>query len=297
VRRAHGALAVSALLAWPALAAAQASFTSQQRFVRATSESTAMVWKQGTSPFPPNLDPPAASFTENGADETQSPGFDSFMASASSVAPAAVGPVVPDASATASQTSSLAPGQVTASGRFSADADSGSISAPQIAALNALLQPPVPYIGGFVGSSEIAVTGFSVDFTLSEPTAYHLVGNVAHTPGTIGQVPHVAVGAASIELTGPSGSVASVSLTPVGGSEDLDVEGLLAPGSYTLHADGSGGAFGSCNLVACVDPTMSGSFELSLSLGAAAVPGPSRGAVALLGCLLAAIGAAPLRCA
>jgi hypothetical protein len=295
MRRAHGALAASALLAWPALAAAQASFTSQQRFVRATSESTALLWKQGTSPFPPNNDPPAATFIENGADETQSPGFGSFTASASSVAPAAVGPVVPDASAAASQTSSLAPSEVTASGSFSADADSESISPAQIAALNALLLPPIPYIGGFVQSSETAVTEFSVDFTLSEPTLYHLVGNVAHTPGTIGQVPHVAVGAASIELTGPSGSVASVSLSPVGGSEDLDVEGVLASGSYTLHADGSSGAFGRCDLVACVDPTLSGSFELRLTLAAAVVPGPSRAAAALLGLLLAASGAAALR--
>jgi len=44
-----------------------------------------------------------------------------------------------------------------------------------------------------------------------------------------------------------------------------------------------------------VDPTMSGSFELRLTLGAAVVPGPSRGDLALLGLLLAAIGAAALR--
>lgn len=287
--------ACAAALTLPAFASAQAVFTSQERRVRATSESEALLWEEGTNPFPPDNDPPAATYVAEHADETQAPDLGSFSESASSIAPPAVGPVVPDASASASQTSTLAPDSITASGTFSALADSEFIGQPDIATLNALLQPPIPYLGGIVQASESAHTAFSIDFDLNVPTPYHLVGNVAHTPGTIGQVPHIAAGSASIELIGPAGSVAAVSLTPVGGSEDLDALGVLAPGSYTLRAEGSGATTGRCDLVGCADPTMSGSFDLTLTLTAAPVPGPSRGWTALLGVTLAAVAAVALR--
>ena len=292
--------AASASLALPALAGAQASFAAQQRKVEATSHSQLLLWEQGTNPGPPDFDPSTASFAADHADEIAAPDFGGFSEIASSVAPPAVGSVGPEASASASQTSSLDPGSITATGSFSMNADSEFITQADLAELNALLQPPIPYFVGVLQfGSETASSEFSVDFDVSVPTPYHLVGNVAHTQGTIGSVPppRPATGFAQIELIGPSGSLAEVSLTALGGSEDLDVEGVLAPGSYTLSATGLGVTNARCDpfSITCMDPTMSGSFELSLSLTAAVVPGPSYGLALLLAVALAATGAAVLR--
>ena len=280
------------------VAAAQATFTAQERRVEATSRSETHLWEQGTNPGPPDFDPPTASFTGDHSDATAAPDFGGFSASATSTAPPAVGTPAPAGSSTASQTSSLAASSITASGTFSAVGDSEFLDAAAVAALNALLQPPIPYVGGVLQGRETATTSFSVDFQINAPTLYHLAGNVAHTPGTIGMVPPPipAAGTASIDLTGPSGNVASVSLTPLGGSQDLDASGVLRPGAYQLRATGTGVTNATCRIVIpCMDPTMSGSFELSLSLGAAVVPGPSRGLAALLELVLMATGAAALR--
>jgi hypothetical protein len=108
-------------------------------------------------------------------------------------------------------------------------------------------------------------------------------------------MPPPSLATAEIALTGPSGSVAALSVEPPGGSEQIDVDGVLAPGSYTLHARASGAVNPYCFIVVpCSDPTISGSYALSLSLGAV-VPGPSRGWMALLGVAMAATGARALR--
>lgn len=72
---------------------------------------------------------------------------------------------------------------------------------------------------------------------------------------------------------------------------------MLAPGSYTLSATGSGVTNARCIPLQwiCIDSTMSGSFDLSLTLAAAVVPGPSHGLALLLAVALAATGASALR--
>lgn len=292
------ALAAWAALVWPALAAAQASFTTQQRTVEASSHSDLWLWAQGTNPGPPAFDPPTASYGANHSDADSAPDFNNFSASASSTAPPAVGPAAPAASASASHTSSLSPTQITASGGFTAQGDSDLASQPMLDALNALLHPPIPYFVGMLGGSEQGRSHFEVDFQVAAPTAYQLAGSLTLSPGNIGGggLPYVAAGSGRIELIGPSGSVALLD-QPVGCgcTTPLDSNGVLAPGSYTLLANVEGGTNAHCDLLGCNDPSMSGSFTLSLALPASVVPGPTLPLASLLAVALAATGAVALR--
>jgi hypothetical protein len=299
--------AALALLALPAPVTAQASFTAQQRSVEATSQSHELLWQTGTNPFFPDFDPPTASYTANHSDDAQAPGFAGFHETASSPAPLFQGFIGPAASASTSQTSSLAANRIAASGRFSARADSYTIPQLALTAINFTLMPPVPYNFGIIDGSETGDSQFSVQFDLAEPTPFHLTGSVAVSAMEIIPVALIPMTSSvtSISLTGPSGSVAQLDLAqpfdpfdPQPATDSLDVQGMLAPGSYTLSAHATGSAESLCfediGLV-CYHPSSSGSFQLKLLLGSFDVPGPSRLAGALLGVALAAIGAAALR--
>jgi hypothetical protein len=290
------ALCAGVALALPALAAAQAAYTAQERRVESASHSDLWLWEQGTNPLPPDLDPPAATPMADHADALAAPGFGPFSASASSASPPAAGSAAPAGSSSAWQTSSLAPGGVTASGSFSTAGDAEVVDAPTLAALNALLLPPVPYILGLLGGTESGASGLEVEFEVGVPTPYHITGSLTLAPGFVGQIPHPASGSGRIELTGPSGSVELLDVPfGCGCTQELDAQGVLAPGSYTLRADVSGGTNVHCDLNGCIDRTMSGSFELELALTAPVVPGPSRAWLSLLGVALAATAAHAVR--
>jgi hypothetical protein len=284
-------------LAWPALAAAQATFTSQEREVGTTSQSDLFLWEQGTNP---QTDPAAATYDANDDHQASAPDFAPFTASVASTAPAVVGPAVRDGDASASQTSSLGPQAITASGSVSMSGDAllyfpGS---EVISALNALLQPPVPYFFGYLDGEEAAGSSLSVTFELSEPTPYHLVGSLTAGPGNVGFPSTIFSSGALVALSGPSGTVLSEDVVSCDCEEELDHQGVLAPGSYTLILLASAHGDPSCNpfTLSCSTFATDAAFDVSLSLaGAPVVPGPSRSAVALLALALAAVGYAALR--
>jgi hypothetical protein len=291
-----------ALLALPSLGSAQVSFAAQQRSVEATSHSGGNLWATGTNPFSPDFDPATATYSADHSDDAQAPDFAGFDETASSPAPLLQGLIGPAASASASQTSSLSASLIAASGSFAADGDSYTIPPATLNLINSFLMPPVPYNFGIIDGTEVGDSQFSVQFDVAVPTPFHLTGSISASEWqTVEGLFGIAGASASISLTGPSGSVAAVTLSlPLTPSSDsIDESGTLAPGSYTLSANASGSAFGLCFETAtfvCYDPSSSGSFDLALSLGGAPeVPGPSRLSAALLGVALAAIGAAALR--
>jgi hypothetical protein len=295
----HVSVSVCAALVLPAFASAQATFTSQERSVETTSHRDVWLWEQGTNPVDPDFDPPAAGYPVDHSNEVQAPDFGSFTGTALSTTPPVVGISAPVSTASASQTSSLAPGEIAASGSFATTAHSFWISGPAITDINALLQPPIPYWVGGAGGMETAVTRFSVGFQLSAATAFHLVGSTTLSSGDIGMgLPYHKSGSASIELSGPSGSVADLTTDyGCGCTRDLDSRGMLAPGSYTLSVSVNGYSDARCDLpqYACAVPSMSGSFDLGLTLAAPVVPGFSPPGAALLALALFASGAAALR--
>jgi hypothetical protein len=291
------ALAVLLALAPPTSVAAQASFTAQQRSVEATSHREAWLWAQGTNPFPPDFDPPTTIYPVNHSDSEQAPGFGSYSGSASSTPPPMLG--VPDAISTAgaTQTSSLAPGEIAVSGSFSTAAASAAIQ-EYLASINAQLQPPVPYYVGMTAATETGASHFSVDFQVTAPTPYQLGGSTTLSQSDIGSpgVPYYKRGSASVRLSSASGSLVDFTNPGCGCTMPLDYQGVLAPGSYTLEVELGGFSNAYCNLLGCVSPTMTGSLDLSLSLsGTPEVPGPSRALAALLAVALAAIGAVSAR--
>jgi hypothetical protein len=147
-----------------------------------------------------------------------------------------------------------------------------------------------------------------VSFDVATPTPYTLTASVGLSalqweiefPGF-----ELTSAAASVELAGPSGSVAAVSVDQLDfcsgscgpGSDSLAAEGILAPGSYTLSARIDASAWGRCSEVPgyssfqCYAPTADGSFDLSLALGAAPVPLLSPSGTLALAALLLSSGA------
>jgi hypothetical protein len=293
----HASLAVCAALALPAFASAQASFTSQVRSVETTSHRDVWLWEQGTNPVNPDFDPPTAGYPVDHSNEVQAPDFGSFTGTALSTTPPVVGISAPVSTASASQTSTLAPGEIAASGSFATTAHSFLVLEPAISNINALLQPPIPYWIGIADGSETAVTRFSAGFQLSAATAYHLVGSTTLSAGDIGMVLPYKSGSASIVLSGPSGSVANLTTNyGCACTRDLDSQGVLAPGSYTLSVLVDGFSNARCDLFGCAVPSMSGSFDLSLVLAdVPVVPSSSPPVVSLLALVLFASGAAALR--
>jgi hypothetical protein len=291
------ALTLFVTLAWPALAAAQATFTAQDREVATESRSDLYLWQQGTNP---QTDPATATYNANDDHLTAAPDFAPFAGAVSSTAPPVVGPAVRDGNASASQTSSLAPNGITASGNASMSGDAlfyfpGS---EVLSAVNALLQPPVPYVFGYLDGEEVGGSSLTVTFELNEPTPYHLVGSLAAGPGNVGFPSVFFSSSALVALSGPSGTVLSQDVFSCDCEEELDYQGVLAPGSYTLTLQASAHGDPSCDpfTLSCVTYATDAAFDVNLSLaGAPVVPGPSRGVVALLGLALAAIGAVALR--
>jgi hypothetical protein len=299
VTRARVALAACAALAWPMLAAAQATFTSQVRKVETKSHSNLLLWQQGTNLEFPVEDPATVAYSLNDDHVTSAPDFTPFETEAVSTAP-----LRPGRSA-ASQRSSLDPQAVRASARIDVSGEPLWLGAQALAAANALLHPPVPYNNGYLGGTESAISKFDAEFELSEPTPYHLVGSLAAGFGPPG-FPSLYKGtSASFKLEGPGGTVLSDQLISCACEHELDHEGVLAPGSYTLHV--VGGAYITPDFCRyhqpCFAEAADAAFDVNLWLGVEppvepdppVVPGPSRGLAALLGLALAAIGVAALR--
>lgn len=293
----RAALAACIALWWPVLAAAQATFTAQEREVSTASQSDLFLWQQGTNP---QTDPATATYNANDDHQTSAPDFAPFAETVSSTAPPVVGPAVRDGDASASQTSSLGPNAITASGSASMSGNAllyfpGS---EVISALNAVLQPPVPYFFGYLDGEEGGGSSLTVTFELTEPTPYHLVGSLTAGPGNVGFPSLFFSSSALVALSGPSGTVLSQDVFSCDCEEELDYQGVLAPGSYTLTLDASayGAPFCDPFTLSCTTYGTDAAFDVNLSLaGAPVVPGPSQGVVALLGVVLAAIGAAALR--
>jgi hypothetical protein len=293
MRRARVALAACTALAWPALAVAQATYSAQEREVETTSHSELLLWQQGTDP---TTAPPNASYTANDDHLTGAPDFAPFTATVDSTAPAVVGPAVRPGAASASQTSSLQPHAIQASASVSASGEALFPAAGVITALNALLQPPVPYFFGYLHGSESGRSQLTVTFELSEPTPYILAGSLAAGPGFPGFPSQFESSTASVYLIGPSGTVESDEAISCDCEHALDREGVLAPGSYTLFLSAGSSVAPFCDLLSCYTYATDAAFDVTLSLaGAPVVPGPSRGVVALLGLVLVALGAAALR--
>lgn len=294
MRTTRAALAVCVSL-WPALAFAQATFTSQEREVETKSHSELFLWQEGTDP---TTAPATATYTANDDHLTAAPDFTPFTATVDSTAPPVVGPAVRDGDASASQTSSLAPNAITAAGSVSASGEALFlvVGSAVISALNALLQPPVPYFFGYMRGSESGRSSLAVEFELSEPTPYTLVGSLATGPGHVGFPSQFWSSTAHVVLSGPSGTVLSREVVSCDCEQELDYQGVLAPGSYTLGLYAGSHVVPFCDLQSCYTYATNSAFDVDLSLaGAPVVPGPSRGVVALLGLALAAIGAAALR--
>lgn len=96
------------------------------------------------NPGPPNFDPQTAIHTLDHSDQVRAPGFGAFSETVVSSTPPVAGIVEPVSTASAAQTSTLSPGEIAASGSFSADGDAFPLDAQQLALVNGLLQPPVP---------------------------------------------------------------------------------------------------------------------------------------------------------
>lgn len=307
-RAIHLALALAAL-AVPLRAAGQAAITAQDRSVDAASESFGSIWQENQNPFFPDFEGPALTLTEDASDAAAAPGAGPFDATASSVDPLLL-IVAPQGSAMAAQTSALGPAAFTASGSFSANAHSRTLTPSELAAATTFFHPPVPYDFGILSDDEQAASGFSVSFTVSSPTPYTLDASAAVSALEF-IVPiqgfELTAAAVDVELAGPSGVVASLSLDQLAfcdsqscfpGSDALQAQGTLAPGGYTLSASATGTALGTCTEVPgftsfqCYVPAAGGSFELSLALDPAAVPGLPADALALLATALAGSGAA-----
>jgi hypothetical protein len=286
------AVACAALIL-PAFAAADVSFTAQEREVATHSHSALGLWQQGSNPMSSD---PTAAYTANDDHGTAAPDFAPFSATVTSTAPPVVGPAVREGSASASQTSSLQPQAITASADVSASGDAFFLDSSVIAALNALLLPPVPYFFGYMSGNESAGSQLTVEFELSEPTPYHLTGSLVAGPGFVGFPSQFFSSSASVQLDGPSGTVESDQAFSCGCEHELDRAGILAPGSYTLLLSAGSHVAPFCDFVSCNAYATHASFDVNLSLaGVAVVPGPSRGMLALLGLALAALGAAALR--
>jgi hypothetical protein len=201
----------------------------------------------------------------------------------------------------ATQTSSLAGSMVVAEASFDANSDARLLNETELALANTYLDPPLPYVLGILSSHETGASDFSVTFEVTAPIDYTLGATVdVSATERIGDLPgfDITTAVASVELIGPSGSLASLSLDQADhclsaeacapASDTLDASGTLAPGLYTLTASVAGSAAGGCTEVPgytpfhCFSPSANGGFDLSLSLGAATLPALSpHGLVAL----------------
>jgi hypothetical protein len=303
------ALAVAALSA-PAPAAAQLSYTDEDRSVETSSRSSGALWDTGSNPFFPDFDPPVLTLTDTATDSAAAPGSSPFGASVATSDPLLLA-LAPEGSATASQTSSLSASQAVASGSVTGIGHSRTLTQAELDLANFYFSPSVPFDFGTLGDEEDASADFSATFDVASATPYRLTGSLAlsaaerveDTPGY-----EITYATGSIVLTGPEGVVASVALDQADScgftgpclpsSDDLDVEGTLAPGSYTLSARVGGVALGGCTEVthfACYAPGVGGSFDLALTLGPPPFPSLPLSGLLSLAAALAAAGRAPLR--
>jgi hypothetical protein len=294
----------------PLRVAAQVTITAQDRSVEASSQSYGGLWDETQNPFFPDFEGPAQSFTNTASDAEAAPDTAPFSAAASTVDPPIV-LLAPQGSATATQTSSLGTASIDASGSVDANGHSRPLTQGELDLANLYFHPPVPYNFGTLGDDEGGGSHFSVSFDVATPTPYALGASVGLSAAERETDDYPGFertsGAAMVELTGPSGSVAAIAIDQldfcplfapcVPGSDSLAAEGTLAPGSYTLSASASASAWGGCSELPgytdfqCYAPAADGSFDLSLALGATPVPSLSPGGLLALASVLLASGA------
>jgi hypothetical protein len=293
-------------------ASGQVGVTAQDRSVAASSQSRVSLWQENQNPFFPDFEAAAVSVPQTANDSEAAPGAGPFDATASTADPTVLF-LAPAGSATASQISSLGASGSTASGSFSAVGHSRTLTQQELAFATGLLQPPVPYDFGMLTDHEQAGSDFSATFQVSSPTPYTLDATVAVSALQF-IVPlvgfEITSASASVELVGPSGVVASVAIEQLDfcgveecfpGSDSVQAEGILDPGSYTLEAHAAGSATGTCTELPgytpfeCHTSSADGSFSLSLALGSPPVPSFSPPGLALLAAALGALGIARCR--
>lgn len=265
------------------------------------------LWDLNSNPFFPDYDPPTLPLTALATDDQAAPDFGSFDETASTLDPTLV-VIAPLGSASGSQTSSLGPSQIAATGSFSAVSHSRTLTQLELDFANGFFNPPVPFFLGTLGDVETGESNLSASFDLERRTAFDLSASLALSPlerleGIFGN--EVTSGFASVTLTGPSGVVASAAINqfedclespclPVFAA--LDVAGQLDPGSYTLDIALSGSATGICADIiglVCYTPTSDGSFDVTLDLGPIPVPAlPLLGVFGIFGALAGTGGSA-----
>lgn len=289
---------------------AQASFTSQSRSVSATSHSDGALWDESQNPFFPDFDPPAMTFFDDASDDEAAADYTDFDPSASTVDPPLL-IIAPGGSSDATQSSSLTPLRIDASGSFSQIGHSRLLTEQEIALANGFLNPPIPYWSGLIGDFGTASSSFAVSFDLAQATPYDLNADLALSGGVridFFEGFEITSGSVELVLTGPSGVVAhalvgafddcppAAPCNPV--ADGVALSGVLVPGAYTLSVDLEGSALGLCTevlLFECHSPTADGSFDVSLRLGAAAPALPPGGLFALAVCVASLGAIAPRR--
>lgn len=297
----------------PHAASAQLAITSQDRSVVAESESRGELWDESQTPFFPDYEFPIESFTATAQDDEVASDSEPFDAVASTIDPPVQG-LAPQGTASSTQTSSLAESVLAASGSFSTQAHSRTLTQAELDLANLFLAPLVPFNLGILSSYESAGSHYEVGFDLVTALPY-TISATADLSATERLVEvfgwEQTSGVVSVELVGPSGVVTAMTVDqhvfcgfdgpclPASGA--LDESGTLPPGHYTLTASIVGSAFGTCTEVPgmtpfeCHTPAADGSFDVVLSFSAPSVPSSTRATSVLLVTLLLALGIASTR--
>jgi hypothetical protein len=267
-------------------ASAELSFTAQDRSVSASSESIVDLWEVGTTPVFPDFDPPSLTQTAPTTDDDAAPGFDPYDATASSAdSPVAI-IAPPSGTASATQTSSLDPASISATGSFETGGDAYTLDALTLSYISSFLG--TDYDFGIARDQESGESSFSVDFEVTDGAVYHLDASVSLSP-VGGFLPGDTTGnVAVLLLDSESSFVAGVSINqsecypdPCTSAVEEDI--TLAPGSYEIVAVATGSATGQCldvgGGITCFSPAATASFEVGLEEVAAV---PASGAVGRL---------------
>jgi len=257
--------------------------TAQARSIQVTSTSYGNLWDQSQNPFFPDFDGPIYVYSVPTSLTFSAVDLQPFAQSRSSSDPGV--PIVgtPDGTAQASQSSSIAPLLVQAEGAVASSTDSYLMTVTQIGQVNALLNPPVPYFYGNVSDAEIARSSFSVTFDVVVPTAFSLTGSLdfLFEPPAPGSIPYDVTIAGFIDLSAQGGPIVAHGEIECALPEcftyepSVDVQGMLAPGTYVLSAQIESSAASYCydsGTLTCYEPGGSGGFAVELATEPPAVP-------------------------
>jgi hypothetical protein len=280
------ATAAAAIACLVAVRADAAGFTpvSQDRSISATMTGRVSIWFPSSNPFFPDFDPPdQVNDTPNGPVVSSAVGFDGFDDTI--VVSDTIAGI--DGSATISQDSAITPTLIRASGSHDVQLDGANGQE----------------FGNYVVRSNVfdSSSSFSATFSVSEDTSYSLDATLTRSlewaVEPVGTLPHVNADV-FVALVGPGGVVSSA-MAPEASTcppddcaeAQIDVEGVLSPGTYTLTVYASGEGYSDCldvgPGVTCFNAVGTASYDVLLSTGVAA-PVPSLGAFGslVLACML-----------